>query len=120
MCADARTAREVPRETSTSHVCSRRRPGNAASRSAQHRSEPCCYRPLISSSIQLPVCYLISGTGFAEEIRDAIGRWREQKRLFCSFSLSVSDEKKWNAAREIAWVDVARHIASCRATFLRG
>jgi len=62
---------------------------------------------LISSGIQLPVCYLISGTRFAEEIRDAVGRWREQKRRFCSFSLSVSDEKKWNADREIASVDVA-------------
>jgi len=40
---------------------------------------------LISSGIHRPVDYLISGTRFAEEIRDAIGRWREQKRRFWSF-----------------------------------
>jgi len=52
---------------------------------------------LISPGIQLPVCYLISGTRFAEDIRDGLGRWREQKRRFCSFKSSLksstSDEQ---------------------------
>src|SRR3989442_5194722 len=49
-----------------------------------------------------------------------MGRWREQNRGFCSFSLWVSDEKKWNADREIASVDVARHIAVMQGYLFEG
>src|SRR2546425_10187760 len=120
MCADARTAREVPRETLTSHVCSRRRPGNAASRSARPHSQPCCSRSLISAGIQLPVCYLISGTRFAEEPRDAIARWRETKRRFCTLQLPMSEGKEPTAEREIERPTLHPSFPSRVATFLRG
>src|SRR5438552_3258035 len=93
---DLKTVRTESRETLTSIAASLPHSGNAASGSARSHSERCS-RPSISCGIHPTVCYLISGTRFADTIRHAIRRWREQKRRFCSFNFAVrvrSDDGK--------------------------
>src|SRR2546428_9486665 len=84
MHVDPGTARREPGETLTSNATSSRHLVSAAAPVARPRPEPSRPRPLISSGIQQRVCYLISGTRFAEDIGEATERWRRQKRHYRS------------------------------------